>query len=262
MVQVLKALPQLQLLDDLRLSRPLAPLSKLAAAQRYAASSHTASAPGPAQPHLASSFLLSPRAAAQQPVSPAQLADAQAPIRPELQHVSPFSGNQEPASRLQQRPASAGGLPQRLPPVASGRNQPGSFLLHSLAQLPPPDPLLIALGEAPEASATLTDAQTAPSMQQHREDLIAQLCSSEIEQVDASRDVDIHINSKTGQGRAVRPSSAGFRRPGSPSAAIAASTADTSRYRAFLLCLECDVPCVIQCYKCMSFQHGGPNNLL
>ena len=209
-------------MDDLRLSRPLASLSKLAAAQRHAASSHTASAIGPAESHLAPSTLLSPRADTQRPVSPAQFADAWKPVRLDLHYVGILNGKHDHASRSGQRPASAGAIPPRLPPVASGRNQPGSYLLHSLAQLPPPDPLLIALGEA---SATLMDVQTSPSMLQNREELLAQLCSSEIEQEDALGDVSMHNSSKAKQ-RSVRPASAGFRRPG---VATAASAPDTSR---------------------------------
>lgn len=211
-MQVLEALPQLQTLDDVRLNRPLSPLSKIAAAHRHVANGHTASA----TPYIHAG-----------PSSQAQPADTALASRWYPQHLSLTISNGSHSGRSLQRPRSAGGIPQRLPPVASGRNQPGSFLLHSITQSLPPDPLLVALGEAPGPSTEKTGPQT---MLSTREDLISQLCSDARKQESSLESVDALSSYSTGEaeraGRTARPASAGFRRPGAAQAIIAP---DTSR---------------------------------
>lgn len=240
-MQVLSALPHLQTLDDIRLSRPLSPLSKIAAAHRHAANSHAANSHAanshaapvshPAHAPASTSGLITANQlypATYRPASLAQATDCVSALYP--LHTNTDSSNTFRMSRSSQRPASAGGVPQRLPPVASGRNQPGSYLLHSLAHSIVANPLLRALGDTSEASETLMDQQMAASMLRSREELIAQLCSSEGGKhlgAFVTEDMpDGQSSSKMGQSRPVRPGSAGFRRP---DAALSSHDRDASR---------------------------------
>lgn len=212
-MQVLEALPQLQTLDDLRLSRPLSPLSKIAAAHRHATSGHAAAA---FRVHAASHNLYS-------------MAQPQNSFASNSLYSQPLSAaaSADNHGRCMRRPVSAGGMLQRLPPVASGTNQPGSYMLHNLTLTPTPDPMLTILGGPPAGSAAFTDSQPLLS---RREDLIAQLCSEVNEQDKSTAAVDAlcqHSSTAEQIGRLARPASAGFRRPGT---AQEEPEAETSRY--------------------------------
>ncbi|DBB04134.1 TPA: Leucine-rich repeat-containing protein 56 [Trebouxia sp. C0004] len=122
--QVCKVLPKLQTLDDTKLVRPVSLVSK----------------PAPVSAELQSDDLyLSPTS------SPWSSADTDGKLNPATALSSPgqnLSSDAVGLSRVQirqnrlLRPASAGRLPQRLPPVAAGHNQPGTYLLYSLSQQP------------------------------------------------------------------------------------------------------------------------------
>lgn len=200
-MQVLEALPQLQTLDDSRLSRPLSPLSKIAAAHRHATNRHATAA---FHSHAASHNLHS-------------MAQPQNSLASNSLYSQPLSAAASTGTHLGryiQRPASAGGMLQRLPPVASGRNQPGSYMLHNLTLVLTPDPVLSILQGPLAGSAGFMDSQPLLS---RREDLIAQLCSEVNDQDKFTAAVDaLSQHSSTAQqtGRLARPASAGFRRPG------------------------------------------------
>jgi len=124
-VQVCKILPKLQTLDDTKLVRPVSLVSK----------------PAPVRSEILQSddLCLSPTS------SPWSSADTDGSLSPATALSSPWQDLSSDAAGLSrahvrqnrlQRPASAGRLPQRLPPVAAGHNQPGSYLLYSLSQQP------------------------------------------------------------------------------------------------------------------------------
>lgn len=122
-LQVCKILPKLQTLDDTKLVCPVV------------------SKPAPAfSADLQSDDLyLSPTSSAW------SSADTSGNMIPATALSSPRQDPSSDAAGLSraqirqnrlQRPAPAGRLPQRLPPVAAGHNQPGSYLLYSLSQQP------------------------------------------------------------------------------------------------------------------------------
>jgi len=124
-LQVCKVLPKLQTLDDTKMVRPVV------------------SKPAPAFSAILQSddLCLSPTSSACSSAdTDGNLSAATALSSPRRDLSSDAAGLR--ASRAQvrqnrvQRPASAGRLPQRLPPVAAGHNQPGSYLLYSLSQQP------------------------------------------------------------------------------------------------------------------------------
>ncbi len=135
-LQVCKVLPKLQTLDDTKLVRPVSLVPK----------------PAPALSAVLQSddLCLSPT------TSPWSSADTDGNLSPATALSSPRQDLSSDAADLNrahirqnrlQRPASAGRLPQRLPPVAAGHNQPGSYLLYSLSQQPS-DPLFSRVSES------------------------------------------------------------------------------------------------------------------
>lgn len=134
-VQVCAALPVLHLLDETKLDRPLSPVSKLAHPHRQTHPGTTGS-----DGH-ASSLVAIHHTSAQAILADTALHDFGLGMMPgsELsQHASSnvLLAKASVRPSRQQRPASASRLQQRLPPVAVGHNQPGSYLLYSLNQLP------------------------------------------------------------------------------------------------------------------------------
>ena len=122
-LQVCKVLPKLQTLDDTKLDRPVSLVPK----------------PAPALSAILQSddLCLSPT------TSPWSSADTDGNLSGATALSSPRQDLSSDAVGLcrthtsqirLQRPASASRLPQRLPPVAAGHNQPGSYLLYSLSQ--------------------------------------------------------------------------------------------------------------------------------
>lgn len=197
MVQVARALPHLQALDDVKLGQPLSPVSKLV-------TSHTAVTPQPPAWQSSSlhtnSAMLSAQQSTQRPGSLVAFAESLHTI-----HVNGNPGRNGRHVANVRRPASAGGAPQRLPPVASGRNQPGSFLLHSLALEPSGDPLLAALLDPQQARVTY---QPSPGTRVSRDG------DPNVHNADAND----HGGSRVVPSRLVRPASAGIRRPGTAAA--------------------------------------------
>ena len=134
-LQVCKVLPKLQTLDDTKLVRPVSLLSR----------------PAPVSADLQSDDL-----SLSLTTSPWSSADSDGNLSAATALSLPWQGLSSDAGGLSrahvrqnrlQRPASAGRLPQRLPPVAAGHNQPGSYLLYSLSQQPS-DPLLSPVSES------------------------------------------------------------------------------------------------------------------
>ncbi len=124
-LQVCKVLPKLQTLDDTKLVRPVSLVSK----------------PAPALSGILQSevLYLSPTTSAWSSAdSDGNLSPATALSSPRQDPSSDAAGLSRAHVRHNrlQRPASAGRLLQRLPPVAAGHNQPGSYLLYSLSQQP------------------------------------------------------------------------------------------------------------------------------
>ncbi len=124
-LQVCKILPKLQILDDTKLVRPVSLVPKPARAFSADLQSDDLSLPATtsAWSSADSDGNLSPATA---------LSSSWQNLSSDAAGLSRVHVRQ---SRLQ-RPASAGRLPQRLPPVAAGQNQPGSYLLYSLSQQP------------------------------------------------------------------------------------------------------------------------------
>lgn len=133
-VQVGAALPKLQVLDDTKLERPLSPVSKLA-------HPHRLPHPGTAALDACASSVSNHHTPAQAVMVNTALYESGLVISPGSELPQYGSSNVVLAKAnvrhsRQQRPASASRLQQRLPPVALGHNQPGSYLLYSLDQLP------------------------------------------------------------------------------------------------------------------------------
>ena len=134
-VQVCAALPKLQVLDDTKLERPLFPVSKLTHLHRQphadiaGCDTHTSS-------HAANHYILSQAITADPALHEFGLVTrlGSGPSQQESSNVVRPRASVRRSS--QQRPASASRLQQRLPPVAVGHNQPGSYLLYNLSQLP------------------------------------------------------------------------------------------------------------------------------
>ena len=122
-LQVCKVLPKLQTLDDTKMVRPVV------------------SKPSPAFSAILQSddLCLSPTSSACSSADTDGNLSAATALSSHRRDLSSDAAGLR-ASRAQirqnrvQRPASAGRLPQRLPPVAAGHNQPGSYLLYSLSQ--------------------------------------------------------------------------------------------------------------------------------
>ncbi len=124
-----------------------------------------------------------------------------------------------------QRPASASRLPQRLPPVAAGHNQPGSFLLYSLSHLPS-DALATALAQqgphspGPTSGQASRSSTNSPCVQSHSraaslvQDWASDNACSMVD-ADDEEDDEQHCGgsrSAANPTRRVRPQSAGIRR--------------------------------------------------
>ena len=134
-MQVCAALPKLQVLDDTKLERPLSPVSKLAHPHRPPYSG-TAACDAHASSHGTNHYTSGQ--AIMQDTALHEFGVVTAPRLDLSQHETSNVVLAQASMRRsrQQRPASASRLQQRLPPVAVGHNQPGSYLLYSLNQLP------------------------------------------------------------------------------------------------------------------------------
>lgn len=221
-MQVCAALPKLQVLDDTKLERSLSPVSKLAHPHR--------------QPHLgtagsdayASSFTANQYTSAQAIMDTAlyEIGLVTAPGSDLSQHESSndLLAKASMRSSRQQRPASASRLQQRLPPVAVGHNQPGSYLLYSLNQLPTDALQYTAQGEI--TAAVPTKCRAVAGTTQHSEAL--RLGQSHGRQACA----DASGASCGADSRKVRPASAGIRR--AESRLQSPSASESSRYNSCL----------------------------
>lgn len=223
-VKVCAALPKLHLLDETKLDRLLSPVSKLAHPHRPAHPGNTGSDGD------ASSLVAHHQTSAQAMLADMALRDFGLGMMPgsELSQNASNSVLLAKASVRpwrQQRPASASRLQQRLPPVAVGHNQPGSYLLYSLNQLP-----IKALQSTAEDEMTALEHTSAPifravaGITQHH---------SEALRLDKSCDGAL-LGSVSGgfsscaDSKKVRPASAGIRR--ADSRLQTSSTSESSRY--------------------------------
>ena len=207
-VQVCAALPKLHLLDETKLDRPLSPVSKLAHPHRQTHPGTTGFA-GHASPLVANLHT-----SAQAMSADTALRDFGLGKKPGLELCQRTSRDVLSAKASvgplrQQRPASAGRLQQRLPPVAAGHNQPGSYLLYSLNQLPTEAPHFTAehAMTAVEHAAVPNFRAVGGTTQHHSEAFrLGKSCDRE-----ADRDVSDVFASCTDL-KKVRPASAGIRR--------------------------------------------------
>ena len=198
--QVCAALPKLQMLDDIKLGRTLVPpVSRPAHTHRetHSASAMLAHLSPTASPRSSSPVSNSTHLFERAFSGESNAADAaELPMPPQHAGMSAiWSGPGRRKSR-QQRPASASSLHQRLPPVAMGHNQPGSYLLYSLNQLPADSLVTAQTGATPATPAIPRAAVT----------------KLHPEGTDAPLDVLVSAFSGTEPGRLARPASAGVRR--------------------------------------------------
>lgn len=221
-VQVCAALPKLQVLDDTKLERPLSPVSKLA-------HPHRLPRPGTAAPDACASSVSNHHTPAQAVMLDTALHESGVVTSSgsELsQHVSSnvVLAKANVRHTRQQRPASASRLQQRLPPVAVGHNQPGSYLLYSLNQLPTDALQYTAQSEMTAAVQTLVpDFSAVAGITQHSEALRLGHFSGREAYPDAPGGASVGAHS-----RKVRPASAGIRRAESRLQSPCAS--ESSRY--------------------------------
>lgn len=211
-MQACKVLPKLQVLDDTRLTHP------------------SPSAPTPAQ--LTSPGLPIRGSLCSNPTAGLwSSADTEGGLSPACSINSPFEllntaaslGRPHVRQNKSQRPASAGRLHQRLPPVAAGHNQPGSYLLYSLNQQPS-GPLSTALAQPHQVQipSTLSGqaanrSSCATSQDCSRRGPISHKTAGLIDEDEGDDDVDdgeLYNRSGAASGSAVlaRPASAGIRR--------------------------------------------------
>lgn len=210
-IQVSTALPKLQVLDDSKLGRPLSPVLKPAHTHRQL---HAASTQPDA---LACTPLLVADALHDGNSHDAAIA-MPGPVPPQHVRRDAASSRAARGHNRRQRPASASRLQQRLPPVAVGHNQPGSFLLYSLNQMP--------------VDALLTAQPGVPSMLHlvaPRSDAISTWSEAVGHGQACSRDeVPLFVSLDGAESRrAARPTSAGIRR--AESRTQSPSPSETSR---------------------------------
>lgn len=141
-MQVSAALPKLQVLDDTNLERPLSPAWRLPHPHKR---THPTHAPLLAASHCPSALAIATDTALQG----AGPGPCTARVSEPPQHASSNMAltRADMSWSRGQRPASASRLQQRLPPVALGHNQPGSYLLYSLTHQPPDAPHYTAPAE-------------------------------------------------------------------------------------------------------------------
>ncbi len=215
-LQVCKVLPKLQTLDDTKLDRPVSLVSKPAPALSAILPSDDLSLSPTTSPwsSAATDGNLSPATA----LSP--------PWQDLSSDVIGLSRAHVRQNRLQ-RPASAGRLPQRLPPVAAGHNQPGSYLLYSLSQQPS-DVLISPVTESPhihrpkpvsrQASEPVVSSAEIPLHSRRVYDGHMALCFDS--DADDGELLDDAKAAAVGSVKVARPFSAGIKRaksrPGSP----------------------------------------------
>lgn len=219
-LQACKMLPKLQVLDDTRLGCPLSPVTKPVLAQNpvppaAADSQHLARrASRCLSPDLhASKNLAVPGFSSERLGAAGTLSGANPPEHADRQV---FLGRPHVRHSMQ-RPASAGRLHHRLPPVAVGHNQPGSYLLYSMSQLPC-DPLVTASAE-PYSPVSRPGCQqalrcdTIPHVLAHG--AVQDWRFAEVEALSDDADMEYVGGSSTGghgSTKRVRPASAGIRR--------------------------------------------------
>ena len=228
-MQACKALPKLQVLDDTRLTHPSPPAPTPA---------QLTSQGSPTRGSLCSNPTAALWSSADTEGDLSSACSINSPF--ELLSTSASLGRPHVRQNKLQRPASAGRLHQRLPPVAAGHNQPGSYLLYSLNQQPS-GPLSTALAQPHQVHSPSTvfgQAATLRTSCAVSQDCSRRGCSSQrtpglVEEVDDDDDVDGELCHRTGaaSGSAVlaRPASAGIRRAESR-LGMPMSPEGTSRY--------------------------------
>lgn len=212
-LQVCSALPKLQVLDEVKLGRPLSPVFKPAhpLRQTYSAAAVPEALSWPATvnsfPTQSTTALTS--SAFFEASSDVAHAVQGLPMPP--QHARSDAMFLKPNRRpgRQRRPASAGGLQQqRLPPVALGHNQPGSYLLYSLDQLPP-DVMITAQTDL--TAAVPRSVFRPPGLADNEEDLQTAGCAQSLG-TDATEDTLSISSGRVESRKLTRPASAGIRR--------------------------------------------------
>ena len=222
-VQVCAALPKLQVLDDTKLERPLS-VSKPAYPHRQP-HSDTAGCDAHASSHAANHYTSSQAMIMADPaLHEFGLITALGSDLSQHESSNVMLAKGSLRRSRQQRPASASRLQQRLPPVAVGHNQPGSYLLYSLSQLPTD-----ALQHTAQSELKATVPALAPKSHavagtaQHAEGLrLGQSFGKE-----AYADL-LGGTSDGANSRKVRPASAGIRR--AESRLQSSSISESSRY--------------------------------
>ena len=226
-MQAYKVLPKLQVLDDTRLTHPLSP------------------APTPALLlsqglHLRDGLCSNPPAALWSSEDTEGNLSAACSLNSTFELLSTAASLGRPHVRQNklQRPASAGRLHQRLPPVAAGHNQPGSYLLYSLSQQPF-GPLTTALAQPHQVhSPSTVSGQTATlrtscavAQDRSRRDCSSHRMAGVVDEDEDDDGFDGKLYDRSGAASAVlaRPASAGIKRAESR-LGMPMSPEGTSRY--------------------------------